>query len=55
VFQGADSLFMDATNLSFWINKDNTGFYVFSMRDGLSPEVKWVRRVRNTDPRIGMP
>ena len=36
---------------TFFINQDKTGFYVFSMRDGLTPEVKWVRGVRDMGPR----
>ena len=51
VFQGVDSLFLDNNNCTFFINKDKTGFYVFSMRDGLTPEVKWARGVRYMDPR----
>ena len=38
-------------NCTFFINKDKTGFYVFSMRDGLTPEVKWAWGVRDLDPR----
>ena len=34
-----------------FINKDKTGFYVFSMRDGLTPEAKWARGVRDMGPR----
>ena len=51
VFQGVCSLFLDNSNCTFCINKDKTGFYVFSMRDGLAPEVKCVRGVRDMDPR----
>ena len=51
VFQSVDSLFLDNNNCTFFINKDKTGFYVFSMRDGLAPEVKWVRGVRDMGPR----
>jgi hypothetical protein len=51
VFQGVDSLFMDNNSCTFFINKDKTGFYVFSMRDGLTPEVKWARGVQDMDPR----
>ena len=51
VFQGVGSLFLDNSNCTFFINKDKTGFYVFSMRDGLTPEVKWARGVRDMDPR----
>ena len=43
--------FVDNKNCTFFINKDKTGFYVFSMRDGLTPEVKWARGVRDMDPR----
>ena len=42
---------MDNNNCTFFISKDNTGFYVLSMRDGLTPEVKWVRGVLNMGPR----
>jgi hypothetical protein len=42
---------MDSNNCTFFINKDKTGFYVFSMRDGLNPEVKWVRGVRDMGQR----
>lgn len=48
VFQGTDGLFMDGNNLSYWINKDQTGFYVFSMMPGGVPECLWVRRTRNS-------
>ena len=41
----------DKNKCTFFINKDKTGFYVFSMRDGLTPEVKWVRGVRDMGPR----
>ena len=51
VFQGVDSLLLDNSNCTFFINKDKTGFYVFSMRGGLTPEVKWVRGVRDMGPR----
>jgi hypothetical protein len=51
VFQGVDSLVLDSSSCTFFINRDKTGFYVFSMRDGLTPEVKWVRGVRDMDPR----
>ena len=51
VFQGVDSLYLDNSNCTFFINKDKTGFYVFSMRDGLTPEVKWAQGVRDMDPR----
>ena len=40
VFQGQDCLFLDATNYSFWINKDKTGFYVSAMADGMTPQAK---------------
>ena len=32
--------FLDNSNCTFFINKDKTGFYVFSMQDDLTPEVK---------------
>ena len=51
VFQGVDSLFMDNNKCTFFINKDNTGLYVFSIRDGVTPEVKWVRGVRDMGPK----
>ena len=51
VFQGVDSLFLDNRNCTFFINRDKTGFYVFSMRDGLTQEMKWVRGVRDMGPR----
>ena len=51
VFQGVDSLLLDNSNCTFFINKDKTGFYVFSMLDGLTPDVKWVRGVRGMGPR----
>ena len=44
-------VFMDNNNCTLFINKDKTGFYVFSMRDDLAPEAKWVRGVRDMGPR----
>ena len=46
VFQGSDSLFEGRDNLSYFMNKDSTGCYVFSMAQGLNPIAKWVRRDR---------
>ena len=54
MFQGQDSLFLDSSNYSYWINKDKTGFYVFTMADGMTPQAKWVRGVRDGDPRIAI-
>ena len=51
VCQGFDSLFLDNRNCTFVINKDKSGFYVFSMLDGMTPDVKWVWGVRDMDPR----
>ena len=46
VFQGSDSLFMDNKNLSYWVNQDQTGFYVFSLNQGV-PEAQWIRATRD--------
>ena len=52
VFQGSDSLFMDNKNLSYWVNLDQTGFYVFSLTQGV-PEARWVRGTRdNRNPKM---
>ena len=52
VFQGSDSLFMDNKNLSYWVNLDQTGFYVFSLKQGV-PEAQWVRATRdNRNPKV---
>ena len=48
-FLGADCLFEGHENLSFFINMDCTGFYVFSMAEGMHPIAKWVRRDRNSE------
>ena len=50
-YRASIRFFMDHSNCTFFINKDKTGFYAFSMRDGLTPEVKWVRGVRDMGPR----
>ena len=47
-FLGADSLFEGHENVTFFINNDSTGFYIFTMSEG-NPVAKWVRRDRNTD------
>ena len=49
-FLGADCLFFGHENLSYFVNRDSTGFYVFSMAGGLNPIAKWVRARRDTDP-----
>ena len=54
VFQGQYSLFLDSSNYSFWINKDKTAFYVFTMADGLTPQAKWVRATRDSDSGIAI-
>ena len=46
VFQGSDSLFMDNKNLSYWVNQDQTGFYVFSLNQDI-PEAQWIRATRS--------
>ena len=51
VFQGVHSLFLDNNSCTFFTYKDKTGFYVFSVRYGLTPEVKWVRGARDMGPR----
>ena len=51
VFLGNDSLFMDNKNLSYWVNQDQTGFYVFSRNQGV-PEAQWIHATRsNPNPR----
>ena len=47
-FLGADSLFNGLDNVSYFSNRDSSGFYVFNMESG-NPVVKWVRRDRMTD------
>ena len=47
-FLGADSLFDGLDNVSYFINRDSSGFYVFNMESG-NLVVKWVRRDRMTD------
>ena len=44
-FLGADSLFEGHENVTFFINNDSTGFYIFTMSEG-NPVAKWVRRDR---------
>ena len=46
VFLGSDSLLMDNKNLSYWVNQDQTGFYVFSRNQGV-PEAQWTRATRS--------
>ena len=49
VFPGSDSMFEGNENMTFFINRDATGFYVFSMDQGLNPIAKWVRRDRQSE------
>ena len=52
VFLGSDSLLMDNKNLSYWVNQDQTGFYVFSRNQGV-PEAQWTRVTRsNPKPQV---
>ena len=52
VFLGSDSLLMDNKNLSYWVNQDQTGFYVFSRNQGV-PEAQWTRATRsNPNPQV---
>ena len=46
VIQGSDSLFMDNKNISYWVNLDQTAFYVFTLMQG-APEAQWVRGTRD--------
>ena len=48
MFLGTDSLFDGLDNVTYFINRDSSGFYVFSMESG-NLVVKWVRRDRMTD------
>ena len=52
MFQGQGSLFMDNKNLSYWVNQDQTGFYVFSRHQDVH-EAKWVRATHDKpDPQV---
>ena len=42
-------MFEGNENMTFFINRDATGFYVFSMDQGLNPIAKWVRRDRQSE------
>ena len=43
---------MDNKNLSYWVNQDQTGFYVFSCNQGV-PEAQWPRATRsNPRPQV---